>query len=502
MNKIEQQLDTGHLNSDLGRRAAQGGAFLIGVQAISFVTNIASVAVLARILTPADFGLIAMAAITVTLAKRIRSLGLTTATIQNKNVSYRQISALFWINVGIAAGLAILISAGSPLIAWFYGDSRLVGVTIGLAIALFISGLGVQHGAVLQRQMRFRIIAARQIAGAVVGPTAAITAALLGAGYWSLVILVLAESVVMTGSSFMFSRWIPGRIIRNANIGSMVKFGTHVSLSNIAALFESRMDNVLIGRIMGAASLGLYSKAYGLLLLPLIHLNTPITRTVVPTLSRLQDDPVRYKRYYYRAVTLIASLTMPVVAVFLVTSEEMVLTVLGDNWTEVSSLFVILAPAAFITALLSATTWAYVSLGNVSRQSRWSLFSAIVMVTAISIGTIWGLNGVAISVSVGRVVLFYPAMFTCYRHTQLSLREYHKALGRPIVSTLVAAGLSYGAGLLIDPGSSYLMLIMRMAIFGTVYMAVWLGIPGGTTIVREMRAMILRGNRTASQVTA
>ena len=237
--------------------------------------NIISTVVLARLLNPSDFGLIAMVATITGIAALFNDCGLSTATIQKIVVNHEQVSTLFWVNVLLGGFIAIVLIAISPVVAWFYGDPRLTLITIFFSAIFLVSGLTVQHQALLRRQMRFTGLLYIQIISIVVGTSTAVLLAKFGAGYWALVLLQATSTLTIAIGVWLLSGWIPTLTFRIASVKSMLSFGGNITAFNIINYFARNIDNILIGKVWGSASLGLYSKAYGLLMLPLIRLILP-----------------------------------------------------------------------------------------------------------------------------------------------------------------------------------------------------------------------------------
>src|SRR2546429_9141738 len=174
---------TDHLKDDLATRSARGGAVTIAAQVLRFAIRTASTIVLARLLTPQDYGLIAMVIILVDFVSMFQHMGLSTATVKWTEIDHRQVSTLFWINLAMSAAIMLATAGCAPLLAWFYKEPRLIPITACYAASIFLTGLNIQHEAILSRQMRFGAIALIELSAIVIGLAAAILAAAYGAGY-------------------------------------------------------------------------------------------------------------------------------------------------------------------------------------------------------------------------------------------------------------------------------------------------------------------------------
>jgi PST family polysaccharide transporter len=482
---------TEHLQADLRGRSVRGGAMMMMAQGASFVLGLGSVAILARLLTPADFGLIAMVTAITGFVGMFKDAGLSMATVQREHVTHEQISTLFWINIALSLVLVAVVAALAPAIAWFYGQPRLLWIALAVGGTFLISGLTIQHQALLQRQMRFGVLAGINVTAVAAGVAAAILSALAGAGYWSLVIQVVAQLLVTVTGVWIACRWRPGRPVRGAGVRPMLAFGGHLTGFSLLNYLARNSDDVLIGRYWGAGPVGFYSKAYQILLLPIIQLNMPMSSVALPALSRLQDDPVRFKRFYHEAIGLLVFVGMPLVAFLLVEAQPVVLLVLGPRWAPSVAIFRALGIAAFMGTFGVAAGWAYIALGRTDRQLKWAMISVPVTVGSFVAGLRWGALGVAVAFSLSQMLLFPFSMAFCYRGTFLRLRELAATLIRPAVASIgAAAGLFWIHRNWVHPHLHWQTIAAGGAIYLVLYLAIWLAMPGGARRIGGYLSML------------
>jgi O-antigen/teichoic acid export membrane protein len=492
-------LATTDLDRDLHGKSVRGGAIVMVGQGGSVLLGIVSAAVLARLLDPEDFGLVAMASAFVALLGEFADLGLSQATIQRREVSAGQVSVLFWVN---AATGAIAMAAGAAL-AWpiglFYGDDRLAGIAAALSIGFLLSGIAAQPLAVLRRRMGFAAETIVTLASIAIGLAAAIAAALAGLGYWSLVVQVLAAAAVRMIGLFIASGWIPGWPARAEGVRDMLRFGGYLSGSNLLAAVLRASDKVLVGRFVGADAAGLYSNAQKLLLMPATQLNKPLTMVGRPALSRLQDEPERFRAFYRRGVELVAATSLPAIAWMAIVAEDLILLVLGREWSGSVPIFQALAPAALLGALGVVTSWIYVPLGRTDRQFRWILFQTLALVAAMAIGVRWGAIGVAVAYSGTLVVLRPFAVAWCLHGTFIRWSDVGGAIWRGVVATVIAgsacaAALPTVSGLPNAPAR----LSVSLVIFAAAFLLGWIVVPGGVDRLRAMISMVRHLRPSAS----
>jgi O-antigen/teichoic acid export membrane protein len=448
---VSEALSTDHLHADLKGRSVRGGLLTLVSQGVQFVMQTVSTVVLARLLAPADFGIVAMVTAVTGLAYAFADFGLSEATIQRKEITHEQVSTLFWINVAIGLVLTLITAGLGPVLARFYREPRLPMITLLLSLSFFIGGLRVQPNALLKRQMRFSALAFRDILAYVVGVPIAITMAWRGAGYWALVALPLTLNFMQTAVSWMLVRWRPGLPHRDSQVGSMLAFGGNVSLSYLIFNLNRSFDSVLIGRYWGATPLGLYSRAYNLLMLPVRQLSIPAGNVTIPTFSRLQDDPERFARYYLRAVGLMIWITAPIFGFLFVAAKPVIVLVLGAKWGGAAPVFQILAIAALGQLLLESTIWLFISRGQSARLLKLLLIISPIILCSFAIGLPFGIKWVALSGSLVLVTILPWMLKFTFRGTHLTLKRLGRALLYPVSLCVLSVLLANLALYLIVP---------------------------------------------------
>jgi PST family polysaccharide transporter len=475
---------TAHLQRGLAKRSAQGLALGVGSQAIQVLATLTATIVLARLLAPEDFGLIAMASVITALISVVGDFGLSSAVIQRAKITHRQASTLFWINAAVGLAIALLMVAISPLVSLLYDESRLVWITMGQGGVLFLWNIGSQHSAILRRQMRFRSFTLINVTGSVVGLVTGIVAAANGAGYWALLLMPVATAVSTLILKFSIVGWMPGRPGWDSGTKEMLGFGANVTGSGFVHVVSRQLDNFLIGRFVGVASLGFYTKAYSLMIMPPRQVINPIQLVFIPALSSLKTHPERYREYYGLMVLGTSSLVIPFVFLFIVMAEPLVNVLLGDQWQPAARLFQYLAPAALFGTLGMLGT-VFRSWGHVGSELKWTLGTAPVTIAGFLIGIIFGMEGVAISFSVTRVLLFYPSLRYGFRGTPLSVAHYHRSTWRPMAATIAASVVVLLITGLIDFSSDVRSISVALPAFALVYVAFWILIPGGRRLLAD-----------------
>ncbi|PYN89700.1 MAG: lipopolysaccharide biosynthesis protein [Candidatus Rokuibacteriota bacterium] len=422
--------DTDGVTKDLSRLTVRGTAATVVAQAVRFLIGIAGTVILARLLTPRDYGLIGMVAAVLGFIAIFRDLGLDSALIQRADVTGDQISALFWINTATGAALAVATAAIAPIAAWFYGEPSLTYITIVSALGFVLSGSIVQHEALLRRQMRFARLATVDIGSVLIGSAAGILLAWRGAEYWALVLSQLATAFVRVCGLWACLDWRPRLAPQFAGIRPMLAFGAGLTGFTFLNYFARNLDNVLLGRYWGASQLGLYSRGYQLMTLPIDQINGPITTVAVPALSRLADSPERYRHAYLRIIEKIAMVTMPLMAFLIMTSDWVVEVVLGPRWQGVSPIFALLGFVGILQPIASTTGWLFVTQGRTFDMFRWGLIGCTLTVASIIVGLPWGAVGVAASYSLTSLVVVIPLLFWFVgRSGPVRARDIYRTIG-------------------------------------------------------------------------
>ena len=487
-NSSERHFRTDHLMKDLKGHSVRGGAITIVTQGLKFILQMGSTMVLARLLTPVDYGLVAMVTVVTGSLGIIKDAGLSAATVQRESITHGQVSTLFWINVVFSALLMFFTAALAPAIAWFYQEPRLTAITLVLAGSFLFAGLTVQHSALLRRQMKFGVLAVIDIMSMAIGFGIGIVIAILTSSYWALVGMAVVGSVVSCLGHWLASGWMPGLPRRGTGVMPMLRFGGNLTGFNFVSHFGRNTDRFLIGWWWGAGPLGIYTKAYGLLMVPIYQINTPFTQVALPALSRLKASPLEYKQFYCQAVFAITSVGVPLVAAALCLIDSMVLLILGEQWMGAVPVFLALGPAALLGTFNVATGWVYQSIGHVHIQFRWGGFSAFILALAFIIGLPGGPVSVAIAYSIASIIMYPIGVYVCFRKTCLSPKDLIKAIRIPFAASALASVTILTIRNLTPELEAIGELLVLGTIFSVTYFAVWLILSG-----RKAQIKVLKG---------
>jgi PST family polysaccharide transporter len=454
---------------DLKERTIRGGFAKICSQAANFLVRLGSLMMLARLLDPRDFGLVGMVTAVTGVLNLFKDFGLSTATVQRTTITEEQISTLFWINLSVGAMLGLLTVAIAPALAAFYREPRLVWVTIVLALGFVFNSVTVQHSALLQRQMRFTALSVIEIISLLVSTAVGISMAIRGYRYWSLVAVTVVSPLVYAICVWLTTMWIPGLPRKHVGLRSMMRFGGTLTLNGLVAYVAYNFEKILLGRFWGATAIGFYGRAYQLVNIPTDNLNTAVGGVAFAALSRLKDDPSRFKSYFLKGYSLVLALTVPITIVCTLFADDIIMVLLGPKWKDATSIFRLLAPTILIFALINPLGWLLYSLGLVERGLKIALVFSPLIIGGYVIGLPYGPKGVAIAYSAVMMLWVIPHIAWCVHGTVISFRDILLVVSQPLASSIVAAGLSVGVRFLY--GSSLLPLPRLMLESGLLMVA-------------------------------
>jgi PST family polysaccharide transporter len=399
----------------LGQKSVSGATWA-GVSRISQQgLQTLSIAVLARLLSPADYGVMAMGNFFVNFLQQLGDLGTGSAIIQREELSPRLTSSLFWVNVGLGMLGALVLWAAAPLAARYYHEPRVVAVLSLLALAFPATGIGIVPESLLIRNMQYRRLCIAEVGSAVLGTSVAITLAWRGAGVWSLV----AGSLTLTLSSslmlWILSAWRPLWLVDWQEIRSVFHYSMNLTGFVLINYFSRNAGQLIVGRYLGSVALGYYQMAYSLLMYPLQALSSILGRVMFAALSRLQTDRERLRAVFLRYLTVVGAVSAPVFLGLMVVADPLVRVFLGQKWLPVIPLIAILAPVGILQAISSPTGQIYLSIGRTDVMFRLGLVSAVIQVLGYIIGVRWGLEGVVLCWAISSIPVSCAGVYVSHR---------------------------------------------------------------------------------------
>jgi PST family polysaccharide transporter len=499
--RLEHMLDADRLRANLRERSIRGGMISVVAQAAKLGLHLAMMAVLARLLTPSDFGLVAMVTAVTAILLIFKDSGLSTATVQAPTLNERQASTLFWINIGLSVVLAGVAAGLSTTFARVFDEPRVALVMAAFAGGLILTGLGAQHQALLRRAMRFRTLAVIDLTSVVVGGAAGVTAALLGWGYWALVVLELSKGLCSATIAWCAAGWTPGRPGR-CDLRGLIRVGGGLTGANLLLSLGGQGGLMMMSWSWSAATLGLYTRAHALLTLPTRQLSGPLSGVAIPTLSRLVDEPVRYRRATETMFQMIGLISAAAAAWMIVGRDWIVMLMLGPQWTSTAAIFGLLGFGAFVQPLFNLCGWVLVSQGRMRNVLIINIVDACLRLLAVAIGLAWGPLGVAAAMSIRYAVELPFMLWQTGRSGLADLATIRRALRLPLLTfggLLVALqALRSAAGL----ESMAVGLLATGALTGVVLAGVILSRARSRRIARQVAGALIGRLRGRAETDA
>jgi O-antigen/teichoic acid export membrane protein/polysaccharide pyruvyl transferase WcaK-like protein len=444
----------------LGRTAGRGAATTLSGQVIRITVQLTGIIILGHLLAPSDYGLIASVTAVIGIGEVFRDFGLSSAAIQARQLSRQQKDNLFWVNSAIGLALTGVAIGCSGLIAGLYGDARLGPLTQVLAFTFLLNGLATQFRADLNRNFRFVALTGTEIAAQLGGLVVGVVMATTGWGYWSLAGQQVSQGLLALLFLVPVTRWFPRGFHRGADIGHFLRFGSNVFGTQMLGYASRNVDSVVIGATLGPGPLGLYNRAFQLLLLPLNQINAPSTRVALPVLSRLQDEPERYGRFITLGQRIMLHLVTVVLALAAAQAAPIVLITLGDQWIGSAPIFQILSVAGFFQVAGYATYWVFLSKGLMRQNFYFSLITRPLLIVFVLVGSLWGVYGVAAGYSIGMALSWPFSLWWISRVSDAPARDLFLAGARAAVGYGIAAMASVVATLWVPSGWPVVSLVV------------------------------------------
>ncbi|MFL9610286.1 lipopolysaccharide biosynthesis protein [Methylobacillus sp. Pita2] len=422
----------------LSKKAARGGVVMLSGQIVKVVLQFSSLIVLARLLQPEDFGLVAMVIAIYGVCDILLDFGLSTASIQVKDISKAQISNLFWVNVLVGFIFTLISFESAGFLASFYGQEELIKIAELISIVFLFNGIAAQYKAQLNRNFKFSQMAITDITAVLVSVCIGIYFAYAGFSYWAIVYQQIAQALLQMLMYILFGGWIPSLPSRKVPIKHFFKFGWGLAGSQLMGYFSRNVPSILIGNQIGASQLGFFDRANKLLMLPLNQLNAPSSSVAVPVLSRLQvEDQDKYNRFLLFGQNIIVHLVVFSLALTCCQTERLVSLILGSQWVEMVPIFRALSFAGVFLALSYASYWVFLSKGITGSLFKLGVVGRPISILITCLGLPGGVIGVAYAYSFGLLFSWLLGIFWL-RNTGIPAR-------RMIVDPLIMASVYYGA---------------------------------------------------------
>jgi O-antigen/teichoic acid export membrane protein len=436
-----------------------GAAGRVGQQALGFVSSV----ILARLLLPEDFGLLAIATVFSGFAAIVVDAGLGDALIQRKALDDAHVNAVFFLGIAIGLLASMVFWFAAPALAGLYAAPILKPVCRGLALGLILGALGTVPRALRRRRMELRVLAAVDVVATCVGGIVAVFLAASGAGVWSLLASQLLGAAIAAVILWAGCQWRPRAAYHREAYREVMRFSGGLVGFNMVNYWARNLDNLLIGWMLGAAALGVYARAYFLMLLPIYQITSVIAIAMLPALASIQGDRPRVKAVYLRSLGAIGLVSAPAVIGLFVVADTLIPVLYGENWRGVIPVLRILCVASLLQAFCNPVGWIYTNQNRTDLMFRWGLFGSGVQVLAIGLGGCGGtLSSIAIAYVLACVAIFYPCLAIPGRLIGLTFREIVSSIAGAITCSFIMGLLVYLVGRLLDGDPPSIVLTFQV----------------------------------------
>ena len=436
----------------------------ISQQGLKFAISV----LLARLLTPEAFGLVGMIVVFTGFASLFADAGFGAALVQREEIEERHLSSVFWLQAGLGILLTLMLAAIAPLVAQFYGEPVLEVLTMFVAIQFTIESLGTVQTALFRRKMDFKKITIVKLVATVVSGGVAIDLALLDYGVWSLVWQTVLNTTADVAAVWILSSWYPQFLFRRSAIRELLSYSGNLLGFNAINYWTRNSDDLLIGRYVGSAGLGIYNRAYETMMLPIYLIRGIIGEVMFPTLSRLQKDVDHVRRVYLRATRTIGFISIPMMCGLMVVAESFVLALFGPKWEAVVPVLRVLCLIGIKQPVSSTTGWIFKSQGRTDQMFYWNLVVSTATVLSFIVGVQWGVLGVAIAFTIRGYLLHYHGIVIPGRLIDLSFGKFHWNLAGIAGCSFAMMGLVSGLGTLLPPTWGHWLRLLVQVPFGMI----------------------------------
>lgn len=416
-----------------GKRALTGSFVTMIGQVSRMLITIAGTAILARLLRPEDFGILAMAATVTTFLSMFTDMGLSLSTVQREKLSQTVVSTLFFLNILMGLSVFLIAVVAAPIAGFLFQDFRVTLAIVILSFSIPLAAAGAQHNALLGRAMRWLPQQLSQTVGQLVAVIVVIAMVWLGwSDYKVLLVQPLLSAAITTSMVWFYADWLPDRVFRLEEAKSEIGLGIGVTGFNFINYFHRQLDNLMIGWWWGAAPLGLYSRAYNIFASVQGLCSWPISGVLVPLLSRARQDPDYYNRVMLDSVAAVAMLNGLLGTLLVCLSDNIIYALLGRQWSEAADVFRFLAPSILVSGNAVLGT-IFMARGDTRAMQISAVLNTIGFAIGFAVATPHGIAAVGAAYSIVQLVTWPLTVHLALKPEALAQRRYY-AVTLPILA--------------------------------------------------------------------
>jgi PST family polysaccharide transporter len=447
------------------------------MQYVNGALQIIGAIVLARLLAPEDFGLVAIVTVVTSFAPLLIDFGLGDATTQRKDITQGQVSSLFWLSSGIGLATALVVASCGPLIASIFGDPRLAPIAVYSAFVFVLYGAANQHMALLRRTMQFGKIAIIQIVGTLIGTAISILLAARGYHYWALVFRPIVTWLCIVLGTWAACPWLPGVPLIDEEVKSMIRFGLNVVAFSVIYTVARAIDRIALGLFYRTEDVGYYQNATTLYENSIRSTFGQLHTVGSAALSKLQSNPAALRQKYEAALSAVAFFMMPASAILSVTGQDLTVILLGEKWRDAGVLLSILALRGIFQSIELSQGWLHLSIGQAHRWRNWAIVTMIVQLLTILGGLPFGAAGIAVAVVITSVFLAVPSISYAGHPIGIGGAVVIRAAGRQLIGAISAAAAGWWLQTFaLSHSSSIARIILSAAFCAGIYLFIVVGL--------------------------
>jgi O-antigen/teichoic acid export membrane protein len=464
-------------SKDLGRLALRGGVISVALQYGNGALQITAAIILARLLAPEDFGLVAIVTVLTSFAPLLIDFGLLDATTQRATITPGQVSGLFWVSTGIGVAVAVVVAACGPLIASLYDEPRLQPIALCTAMTFVLSGVSNQHMALLRRAMRFAKIGQIQFLSTLAGIVVAVVLAMRGHGYWALVLRPFTNSFCVVVLAWTACRWRPGAPTFDDDVKSMIRFGLHVVGFTVTYTLSRAVDRIALGLFCRTEQVGYFQNAVNLYENSIITALNQMHAVGSVALRRLQSNPAALRQKYEAALSTLAFFAMPLAAILSVTAEDLTVILLGGKWRVAGSLLTIIALRGIFDVVEGSQGWLHLATGSADRWRNWGIISLVAQSVAVLAGLPYGPTGVATATVVANMLIALPSVTYAGRPIGIGAALVIRAVGPQLIGAVSAVVLGWWLqAAFLGDYSGFIRILVSGGLCAWIYLAIVVGL--------------------------
>ncbi|YAF95755.1 MAG: MOP flippase family protein [Nodularia sp. CChRGM 3473] len=433
-----------------------------GSQVISFGVFF----LLARLLDPEAFGLVALASVFLNFIQLFVDQGLSTAIVQRQELEPEHLNTAFWTNIGISTLLIILSILCAGLVAEFFSQPALTPIIRWLSFSFLFSAFSSVQQAIFQRKLAFKALAIRTLSAVVAGGVVGITMVFMGFGVWSLVGQQLANGLVQVFTLWGVSDWRPGFKFSIKHFQELFAFGINEVGFKVFNFFSRRGDDFLIGYFLGPTALGYYSVAYRILLVMTQLLISTTSKVALPTFSKMQQDPERMRRAFYTVTQLSSFIAFPMFLAVAALSPELIKTIFGSQWLPSAPVMRVLTFVGLLQSVSFFNNSVILALGKPSWRLGLTVLNSVANILSYVLVVQWGILAVA-SAFVIRAYLFSPIpVWMIHKLIRINLGTYLQQYIAPLISSLVMVAVILGMKYFLGTSINLYLVLAICIVFG------------------------------------